>query len=86
MYLHTSRNYEKLIAQQYEQGIDRRIDSVSVIRPINMLNDVFYLHFIKQPDNPGTYTFTISMDFGADPVTGDTIEFAPLVVDFEFKP
>ena len=85
LYLHTSRNYEKLIAQQYEQGIDRRIDSVSVIRPINMLNEVFYLHFSKQPECPGSYTFSITMTFGADPITGDTIELAPVVFDFEFK-
>lgn len=86
VYIHTDRDNEKLLTEQWLQSLDRRIDSISAIRPINMLNDVFYLHFIKQPDNPGTYTFTISMDFGADPVTGDTIEFAPLVVDFEFKP
>lgn len=86
IYIHTARNNEMLVAKQYYQAFDRRIDSISNTNPINMLNGIIYIHFIKQPDNPGVYSFSISMEFGADPVTGETKLCVPVAFDFQFEP
>lgn len=62
----------------------RNLDSIPD-SPISMFPDWFRLHFKKNPDTLGTYNFTISMKFGADPVTGETVEIAPVTVEMEFK-
>lgn len=66
----------------YEQY--RGLNSISADNPVYLLPDWFRLHFKTLPDTRGVYNLTISMKFGADPVTGETVEVEPVTVAFEF--
>ena len=62
----------------------RCLNSISADNPVYLLPDWFRLHFKTLPDTRGVYNLTISMKFGADPVTGETVEIEPVTVAFEF--
>lgn len=72
--------------QKFDQHEHYELDLDQVPQnPINMLNDWFRLHFTKNPDVLGKYNFTISIKFGADPVTDETVVFEPATVELEFE-
>jgi hypothetical protein len=62
----------------------RCLNSISTDNPVYLLPDWFRLHFKTLPDTRGVYNLTISMKFGADPITGETVEIEPVTVAFEF--
>ncbi|MBR4677435.1 MAG: hypothetical protein IKO99_05485 [Bacteroidales bacterium] len=70
---------------KYYIELQRSLDSISEEEPLYMLNEWFRLHFKKLPDIYGTYNLTISMKFGADPITGETVDLEPIVVKFDFN-
>jgi hypothetical protein len=87
------RDFKYAIEYKLEHGkwcygqdkLERSIDSISADNPVYMLSESFNLHFKKNPDTFGTYNLTINMKFGADPVTGETVEIDPIKVQMEFK-
>jgi len=93
MYIYNWRDYG--YANDYKREHDawiygqdelrRGLDSISTTNQIAMLGNWFRLHFKKAPAAPGTYKFTVSMKFGADPLTGETVEIEPVTVEIEFK-
>jgi hypothetical protein len=42
------------------------------------------LFFNKLPATPGKYTFTVTLTFGEDPLTGEKVELAPASIVIEF--
>ncbi len=77
------RTYDKWYNGEEEPR--KPLDSISADNPVYMLPKWFRLHFKKNPDTLGTYNLTITMKFGADPVTGETVEIDPIKVQMEFK-
>ena len=52
--------------------------------PIYMMNRAYELFFDHEPTSPGTYEFTVKFTFGADPLTGETVDIAPAKVSIDF--
>ena len=42
------------------------------------------LFFKKHPDTPGKYTFTVTLNFGEDPLTGEKVIVPPASIEIEF--
>ena len=52
--------------------------------PILMMQSQFGLGFTSEPSSPGIYDFTVKFTFGADPLTGETVDIAPATVSIDF--
>lgn len=52
--------------------------------PIYMMNRAYEISFDHEPTTPGTYEFTVKFTFGADPLTGETVDIAPATVSIDF--
>ena len=52
--------------------------------PIQMLSSNCLFSFDREPSAHGVYEFTIKFTFGADPLTGKTVDIAPATVSIEF--
>ena len=52
--------------------------------PLQLMQTSFFMKFISKPSTPGTYEFTVKFTFGADPLTGETVDVAPATVSIEF--
>ena len=52
--------------------------------PLQLMQNSFFMKFISKPSTPGTYEFTVKFTFGADPLTGETVDVAPATVSIEF--
>ena len=52
--------------------------------PLQLMQESFFMKFISKPSTPGTYEFTVKFTFGADPLTGETVDVAPATVSIEF--
>jgi len=89
--LYTYHDLGASIASKREKGVWCRdsifvgLTAITETKPVNMLNDWFRIHFTKAPATPGAYKFTVSMKFGADPLTGETVDIEPVTVEIEFK-
>ena len=89
--LYTYHDLGASIASKREKGVWCRdsifvgLTAITETNPVNMLNDWFRIHFTKAPATPGAYKFTVSMKFGADPLTGETVDIEPVTVEIEFK-
>lgn len=57
---------------------------LSDFKPLNLLYYETFLYFNKLPENLGTYEFSISFDFGKDPVNGREVKVPPAVIKAEF--
>ena len=84
------------IKKEYNNGGDPNVastyspaDSVSVLsdfRGASLFSSDFFapLFFNKLPDAPGKYTFTVTLDFGEDPLTGEKVTVPPASIEIEF--
>ncbi len=52
--------------------------------PVYLMESDFSLIFDHEPTTPGTYEFTVKFTFGADPLTGETVDIAPATVSIDF--
>ncbi len=57
---------------------------LSDFKPLILPCYTYHLYFNKLPDVFGTYEFTISFDYGEDPVSGRSVVVAPVKVSAEF--
>jgi hypothetical protein len=61
----------------------RRLSLLSE-QPVYLMESDFCIRFDHSPSTPGTYDFTVKFTFGADPLTGDTVDIAPAKVSLNF--
>jgi hypothetical protein len=63
-------------------------DSISVLsdcKSISLFSDLnSSFCFDTPPDTPGKYTFTVTLNFGEDPLTGEKVELEPASITIEF--
>ncbi len=52
--------------------------------PVYLMESKISLTFDHKPSASGTYEFTVKFTFGADPLTGETVEIAPATVSIDF--
>ena len=52
--------------------------------PVYLMESYNLISFDHEPVTPGTYEFTVKFTFGADPLTGETVEIAPATVSIDF--
>ncbi|MBO7568042.1 MAG: hypothetical protein J6T60_13205 [Bacteroidales bacterium] len=71
-----------------QQGMNSyELDSVSELTAFKeepLFECETHLLFKKQPDAPGKYTFTVTLDFGEDPLTGKKVTVPPASIEIEF--
>lgn len=61
------------------------VAALSDFRGASLFSDyVAPLFFNKLPASPGKYTFTVTLNFGEDPLTGEKVELAPASIEIEF--
>ena len=61
----------------------RKLNSLSE-NPVYLMESDFDLLFDHEPTTPGTYELTIKFTFGADPLTGETVDIEPVTVSIDF--
>ncbi|MBQ1698449.1 MAG: hypothetical protein II075_11285, partial [Bacteroidales bacterium] len=62
----------------------RRINLLAE-NPVYLMESDFCLRLDHSPAVPDTYEFTIKFTFGSDPLTGETVDIAPVTVSMECK-
>ena len=71
-----------------QQGLNSyELDSVSELTAFKdepLFENTTRLFFKKLPATPGKYTFTVTFDFGADPLTGEKVNVPPASIEIEF--
>lgn len=64
-----------------------QLDSIcelAVFKDISLFAQYTTLIFKSTPATPGKYTFTVTFDFGADPLTGEKVNVPPASIEIEF--
>ena len=56
---------------------------LSTLKDVNLFSEYSELIFKQQPA-PGKYTFTVTLDFGEDPLTGEKVTVPPASIEIEF--
>ncbi len=56
---------------------------LSMLKDVNLFSEYSELIFKQQPA-PGKYTFTVTLDFGEDPLTGEKVTVPPASIEIEF--
>ncbi len=56
---------------------------LSTLKDVNLFSRYSELIFKQQPA-PGKYTFTVTLDFGEDPLTGEKVTVPPASIEIEF--
>ncbi len=54
------------------------------LKPISILGDAYTKLLCKKFPAPGKYTFTVTLDFGNDPLTGEKVTVPPANIEIEF--
>ncbi|MBP5683234.1 MAG: hypothetical protein J6X05_08340 [Bacteroidales bacterium] len=68
-------------------GSDYMLDSISPLSSFKgdfLFPDRFKLIFQNHPSVHGKYTFTVTLTFDKDPVSGESLELAPASIEIEF--
>ncbi len=79
-----------LIQSNYDTNINIRQNGkpqtipLSEFKPLILPCHDMTLYFNKLPEKLGTYEFTITFDYGKDPISGREVKVAPAVVKAEF--
>ena len=71
----------------YDNVRDYALDSISPLS--NFKGEVLFpeeakFYLKKHPSNNGKYTFTVTLTFDKDPVSGESLELAPASIEIEF--
>ena len=86
------RAFHSFIKNEYENEIDENhkddpMDSVVVVsdfKGASLFQDGAEFVLTKQPSEKGAYVFTFTLDFGADPLTGEKVEVPSASIEVEF--
>lgn len=80
-------NYIKSGYKPKEGLGSEQLDSISelaVFKDVSLFSGHTSLIFKQLPATPGKYTFTVTLTFGEDPLTGEKVELAPASIEIEF--
>jgi len=59
------------------------IAELTTVKDVNLFSEYSALIFKQQPA-PGKYTFTVTLDFGEDPLSGEKVTVPPASIEIEF--
>ncbi|MBR4676760.1 MAG: hypothetical protein IKO99_02025 [Bacteroidales bacterium] len=85
-------SFYSFIKNGCKNGINNTIwpaDSLSKLTEIKSISLFSWrggtqINFDKLPEIPGKYTFTVTLDFGCDPLTGEKVTVPPASIEIEF--